>query len=117
MVPVGGESPMFQCSAIAFGLILLVLPNLALALDKSDYFAISVVDDQTGRGVPLVQLKTTNDVCYYTDSNGLIAFYEPGLMGQSVYFSLQSDGYEFPKDGFGFRGKALHVNAGGSATL
>src|SRR3954451_21414431 len=55
------------------GLLLLVVPNLALAMDKGDYFAISVVDDQTGRGVPLVQLKTTNDVCYYTDSNGLVA--------------------------------------------
>lgn len=108
---------MFQRPAIAFALILLVPPNLALALDKSDYFAIAVVDDQTGRGVPLVQLKTTNDVCYYTDSNGLVAFYEPGLMGQSVYFHVQSDGYEFPKDGFGFRGKALQVKAGESATL
>jgi hypothetical protein len=93
------------------------MPNPAHALDKNDYFAISVVDDQTGRGVPLVQLKTTNDVCYYTDSNGLVAFCEPGLMGQTVYFHIQSDGYEFPKDGFGFRGKALPAKAGDSATL
>jgi hypothetical protein len=101
----------------AITLALLLLPNFALALDKNDYFAISVVDEQTGRGVPLVQLKTTNDICYYTDSNGLVAFYEPGLMGQTVYFHVQSDGYEFPKDGFGFRGKALQVKAGESATL
>src|SRR5690348_4605953 len=39
----------------------------------SHYFAIQVVDDQTGRGVPLVDLQTTSDVSYYTDSNGLIA--------------------------------------------
>ena len=37
----------------------------------SPYFAIEVVDAQTGRGVPLVELKTTSDVRYYTDSNGL----------------------------------------------
>src|SRR5260221_379508 len=32
-------------------------------------FAITVVDDQTGRGVPLVELQTINNVRYYTDSN------------------------------------------------
>jgi NAD(P)-dependent dehydrogenase (short-subunit alcohol dehydrogenase family) len=50
--------------------------------DSGDYFKITVVDEETGRGVPLVELKTTNDVRYYTDSNGIIAFFEPGLDGQ-----------------------------------
>ncbi|HEV3116944.1 MAG TPA: hypothetical protein VGY58_07835, partial [Gemmataceae bacterium] len=39
-----------------------------------DYFAIQVVDAQTGRGVPMVELQTTSSVRYYTDSNGLVAF-------------------------------------------
>lgn len=83
----------------------------------SSYFKISVVDEQTGRGVPLVELRTVNNIRYYTDSNGIVAFYEPGLMDRSVFFHVTSHGYEFPQDGFGYRGKAIRVTEGGSATL
>jgi len=81
------------------------------------YFGIQVVDDQTGRGVPLVELSTVHHTRYYTDSNGRVAFCEPGLMGQKVFFNVRSHGYEFPKDGFGFRGKTLSVEEGGRAEL
>jgi len=81
------------------------------------YFKIEVVDRQTGRGVPLVELRTVHHVTYQTDSNGIVAFYEPGLMGQTVFFHVEGHGYEFPQDGFGFRGKALDVIEGGSARL
>ncbi len=87
------------------------------ALDPSDYFKITVVDEETRRGVPLVEIKTTSEVRYYTDSNGIVAFYEPGLMDEVVYFHIKSHGYEFPQDGFGYRGKALKVTKGGSAIL
>lgn len=76
-----------------------------------------MIDDETGRGVPLVELTTVNNIRYFTDSNGIVAFDEPGLIGQSVFFHVQSHGYEFPKDGFGFRGQALKVAPGGEATL
>ncbi len=81
------------------------------------YFTIAVVDEQTGRGVPLVELRTVNGLRYCTDSNGIVAFHEPGLMGQQVFFTITSHGYEFPKDGFGYRGKTLTVTPGGSAKL
>jgi hypothetical protein len=84
---------------------------------SDSYFKIRVVDKSTGRGVPLVELKTVNDIRYVTDSNGVIAFLEPGLMDQEVYFAISSHGYEYPKDGFGYRGKKLKVVPGGSATL
>jgi hypothetical protein len=90
--------------------------GLAIA-QASQYFTIRIVDEQTGRGVPLVELKTTNETTYYTDSNGIVAFYEPGLIGQTVYFSIRSDGYEFPEDFLGNRGTALHITSGGSAVL
>ena len=83
----------------------------------SDYFRISVVDDATGRGVPLVEVRTTNDVKYFTDSNGVVAIGDPELMNQKVFFQIQSAGYEFPKDGFGYRGKAFDVRAGQSAEI
>ncbi len=97
-------------------LLAMLLP--AVAQEKvARYFKITVVDEQTGRGVPLVELRTVNHVCLITDSNGVTAFHEPGLMGEKVFFHVKSHGYEFPKDGFGFRGKALDVTAGGSAVL
>ena len=73
------------------------------------YFAIEVIDDQTGRGVLMVELQTTSSIRYYTDSNGRIAFDEPGLMNQKVWFSVSAHGYEFPPDGFGMRGVALET--------
>ena len=82
-----------------------------------DYFRISVVDEATGRGVPLVEVRTTNDVKYYTDSNGVVAIGDPEFLGQKVFFQIKSDGYEFPPDGFGYRGTALEVRAGGAAQI
>jgi len=75
------------------------------------------VDEQTGRGVPMVELQTTSSVRYYTDSNGLVAFDEPGLMSQNVWFGVSAHGYEFRPDGFGMRGVSLQVKPGGSAKL
>ena len=76
------------------------------------YFGIHLVDDQTGRGVPMVELKTTSGACYYTDSAGWVAFYEPGLMNRTVWFGISSHGYDFPKDGFGNRGLKLEARPG-----
>lgn len=94
----------------------LLLLSSAARADHA-YFEIQVVDDQTGRGVPLVELRTVNEIRCYTDSQGIVAFDEPGLMGQKVFFHVRSHGYEFPKDGFGFPGRTLSVERGGSATL
>ncbi len=83
----------------------------------ADYFQITVVDADTGRGVPLVELKTTSAVTFYTDSNGIVAVDDPDLLGHSVWFGVKSHGYEYPADGFGNRGKALDVKAGGQAKI
>jgi hypothetical protein len=64
-------------------------PEAALsAQKKQESFMIKVVDAETGRGIPLVELMTTNNIKYYTDSAGNVAFDEPGLMNQSVFFHL-----------------------------
>lgn len=88
-------------------------PNKAV----SSPFTIKVVDAETRRGIPHVQLKTTNHVLYYTDSAGVVAFDEPGLMNQSVFFHLWSEGYDMPADMFGNRGHAVQTTPGGSITL
>lgn len=98
--------------------VLLSIPeSRAAEPDPGCFFAIEVVDEQTGRGVPMVELQTTSSTRYYTDSNGLVAFHEPGLMDQKVFFAVAAHGYEFPADGFGIRGKALDVKPGGHAQL
>ena len=97
-------------------LAVLVAPCAARAQGRA-YFTIKVVDDRTGRGVPLVELRTTNNIRCYTDSAGVVAFGEPGLMNRDVFFHVSSHGYEFPKDGFGFRGRRLRTTPGGSARL
>jgi hypothetical protein len=80
-------------------------------------FEIQIVDSQTGRGVPLVELKTVGEILYHTDSNGVVAFDEPGLMDQRVFLWIASHGYEFPKDGFGNSGTTVKVVPGGSVKL
>ncbi len=80
-------------------------------------FAIRVVDAKTNRGVPLVELKTTPDQKYLTDSNGYVAIDDPTLMWQKSFFHVSSHGYEYPKDGFGYHGLALQVEPGGEAVI
>lgn len=97
------------------------LPAAACAADAApnpdDYFAIEVVDEATGRGVPLVELETVNNIRLYTDSAGVAAFREPGLMNQKVFFYIRSHGYEFPKDFLGFAGQQFDVKPGGTARV
>lgn len=97
---------------------------LAIALAASrpgaatPYFKIRVVDGATGRGVPLVELRTVNGLRFVSDSAGLVAFAEPGLMdGREVYFHITSPGYELKPDGFGYRGAALRPRPGAEATI
>lgn len=84
---------------------------------KEAPFSIRVVDSETGRGIPAVELKTTNHISFYTDSAGYVAFNEPGLMNETVFFHMYSHGYTVNADMFGYRGQAVEVAPGGSATL
>ncbi len=66
------------------------------------WFGIHVVDEVTGKGVPLVELRTVNDIRLVTDNAGWIAFKEPGLMNREVFFHVSGPGIEVAKDGFGY---------------
>lgn len=91
--------------------------GMCALVNAAEPFAIRVVDEQTSRGVPLVELKTVANQRFVTDSAGLAAIREPELFGQSVFFHVSSHGYEFPKDGFGFRGQSIQVEPGAEVTL
>ncbi|MBX3439895.1 MAG: hypothetical protein KF861_20565 [Planctomycetaceae bacterium] len=80
-------------------------------------FAIRVVDEATGRGVPLVELMTVNHVTCVTDSAGDVAFDDESLMNERVFFHVRSHGYEFPAGPFGYRAVTLDVTPGGEAEL
>ncbi|HEX3152196.1 MAG TPA: hypothetical protein VHR66_29250 [Gemmataceae bacterium] len=95
----------------------LLLLAALIAAEPDKPFAISVVDSKTNRGVPLIELKTVNGIRLVADSNGVVAFHEPGLMNETVFFHIAGHGYEYPKDGFGIRGKQVKIEPGGSFTL
>jgi hypothetical protein len=111
------------CSGIVLTVLVCSVPVRASAetprgvTTNREYFTIQVIDRQTGRGVPLVELRTTNSIRLFTDSNGIIAFREPGLMDREVFFFVESHGYEVPKDGFGYRGVRLKTTPGQEATV
>lgn len=94
--------------------VFLLLRALAGAAEP---FGIHVVDEHTGRGVPLVTLTTTNHMSFTTDSAGWIAFDEPGLMERVVHFTIRAPGYAVAKDGFGFAGVKLTPRHGGKAEV
>src|ERR1700712_5508428 len=97
---------------------MLLSTGIAFAQTKPVVFAeIRVVDAETGRGVPLVQLETVNGLSFVTDNAGRIAFHEPGLMGREVFFTVRSHGYEAKKDGFGFAGVRITPRAGKAAEV
>jgi hypothetical protein len=95
----------------------LLLGTPACSAAPEDYFKIQVLDAATGRGVPLVELRTVNKASWWTDSNGIVAFNEPGLMDLEVYFHLQSPGYEMAADFLGNRGVKLKPVRGGHAEI
>jgi hypothetical protein len=112
---------MDQSNFHPFRLVLWVVLTAVVLVSRSNaaekYFEIQVQDAETGRGVPLVELVTVNKMRYVTDSAGRVAFFEPGLMGQTVFFDINAQGYEVPKDGFGIAGARLKVEEGGSAVV
>src|SRR5687768_11009906 len=72
----------FPCRSV---IVLVFAVSFADAGEPSRYFRVEVVDAATGRGVPMVELSTTGHAAFVTDSRGLVAFDEPGLMGHEVW--------------------------------
>ena len=92
------------------------LTNLGWA-EEPAYFEIRVIDKETKRGVPLVELVTVHEVRYVTDNAGRIAYREPGHAGETIFFKIHAPGYEVPKDGFGIAGVRLKIQPGESAAI
>ena len=54
---------------------------------------------------------------YWTDNNGVVAFNEPDLMNQKVWFTVESHGYANDNAPMGFKGVVLDIKPGGSAVV
>ncbi|MGL6075021.1 MAG: hypothetical protein ACRC8S_12750 [Fimbriiglobus sp.] len=87
------------------------------SLSAAEPFAVEIVDQATGRPVPLVELRTTSDLRFVSDNAGRIAVDAPELMGREVWFGIEGHGYTVPADGFGYRGVKLTPTPGRQRTL
>lgn len=92
------------------------LPDPNTKLDHQ-FFKITLIDSHFKLPITGATLTTTNNIVLTTDRNGVAAFYEPGLMGTKVYFTIAHPGWTGPVDGFGHSGTALDVKEGGSAEV
>ena len=96
------------------------LPSFSYAARPYNPFVITVTDQQTGAPIPLVKLETVNKISFLTDSNGQIAFLEPGLVNVGdVYFHVTAPyGYkQLDADMFGNKGKTLKPTLKGTASF
>jgi hypothetical protein len=89
----------------------------ACATLETRYFKVHFIDDQTGRGIPLVEIESTNAVRYISDSAGWVAIRPSDLDAESLYFSVQSHGYELKEEQNGFRGMTIRPIAGASKVV
>ncbi len=99
--------------------LILVFGKVSMAQENPAVlpFTIEIVDAETARGVPLVELRTVHEVSYFSDSAGFVTVADPELEGREVYFHVSSHGYESKADGFGFRGVRLRVKRGEAAKV
>lgn len=89
------------------------LPALVSETALAEPFEIQVVERGSGWPVPLVELRTTHQASFWTDNAGRVAIVLPELVGQEVWFTISSDGYAAPADGFGMRGVRVKLKPGG----
>jgi len=97
-----------------FLLRLLLLSGIACAAEPC---RIEIVDKDNGWPVPLVELRTTNELRFVSDNAGLIAIDDPDLLDRALWFHVKGHGYGVAKDGFGFEGIRTALPAGGKVRV
>src|SRR5687767_1912975 len=90
-------------------LLLLATQFVAAAIEPC---RVEITDKENGWPVALVELRTTHQLRFFSDNNGVIALDAPELMNRQTWFDVLSPGYEIPKDGFGMRGVRLTPEPG-----
>lgn len=90
---------------------------LVASVAAGEMCRIEVVDAASGWPVPMVELRTTHGVRFFSDNAGVIAFDLPELMGTATWFHVEGNGYEVKKDGFGYCGVRLTPVPGGKLSV
>jgi hypothetical protein len=80
-------------------------------------FEIAVVDADTGRGIPAVELRTTDARTFHTDSSGKLLVRDADLAGRTIFFAVRSFGYRYAREILGRPGVRLRIEPGGEARL
>ena len=78
-----------------------LLATLCATAFSIEPYRIEVLEKGSGWPVPLVELRTTNDVRFVTDNAGVVAFDLPEVMGRETWFGVFGHGYEVAPDGCG----------------
>ncbi len=106
-----------KLSFVSLAVAIVLNTEIASGAERQIPCGITVVERGSGWPVPMVELRTIHQVRFVSDNAGRIAFDLPELMGQETWFTVASDGYEVPADGFGRRGVRLTPQPGKSLTI
>lgn len=96
---------------------LLLLALMPFALGAAPLCQISVIDEESGWPVPLIELRTTHQLRFVTDNAGVIALDAPELMNRETWFDIVGHGYGVRPDGFGMRGVRITPTPGATVTV
>jgi hypothetical protein len=97
--------------------VLLLLLAAVAGVRGAEPCRIEIVDQENGWPVPLVELRTTHGVSFFSDNAGVVAFDLPEMVGREVWLEILADGYEVPKDGLGQRGVRLLPETGATRRI
>jgi hypothetical protein len=104
-------------AGLIIGMVFFPEPSGSSLASDNSCFGLQVVDEQTGAGIPLVELCTVNGIRHVTDNAGWIAWQEPGLMNTEVFWTVSGPGIERASDGFGYRGFRAVTTPGTTAVI
>ncbi len=90
--------------------LLVVILLCSQAVARAQLFTLQVVDSETGRGVPLVEMTPSGGATVVADSNGIFAIDDPAHLNRLLSMSLRSYGYQDA-------GGAFITAPGGSAQI
>jgi hypothetical protein len=93
-------------------MVLTVLFSAIVSCEAVEPCRVEVVEKGSRWPVSLVELRTTHGLRLFSDNAGVIAIDQPELLGRETWFDVLGNGYEVPKDGFGYRGIRLTPEPG-----
>jgi hypothetical protein len=78
---------------------------------STDFFQFHLIDRETGKGVPLIEVRTSTKT-FLSDNQGIVAYYELDGMDQNVQFEIKGHGYTYSGGTL-----SLFAQRGGGKTL